>query len=790
MSLSIQKMVSDGTLSTIVLGVQYLQRNDVYVRIAGVETPQSGAPSGYTWSFLDNSTIRVLPVVPAGVEVVVYRRTDLGAMYNIYNQNAQFDESTIDENNQQLLYISQEYFEQGIPAQLIDSVEYVREDTVNMYYRLKLSDGSYTAEFPIPKGGAAGFEALRRSYADAGLTLVDGSFEDGGVLTNVTDILLHKVSGVAYSWSGALPKIVAAGTLPSSDVKFVSKKESFIRTQLSSAVGAAMVAWVGGEAGKLKKTLEERFNSAFIVDFATEYLTMEEIAQIKIDYTVGTLNQKPTVDITARLIQAIADLGGSHDTTVAYLYEPAKVLQMPSGAMGVNLNLLERFLVSKNNINIRGAGMFNTRLCHIGTGHAQEMFRFKEAYACGLSHMTLDGGMPWRPDGTETYGVDVPLVIDQCAHFYSEGLNLCNYRHRGLQAIHLWESYFDDFRCFNGGWLRTGTTRAPGGIFFDDYLKESTTFSGSESNQVYFGKYAFSGVGAVYHFISPCFNIHFNHVVSEGMTFNSGYIPNGMNVAKVVVDGGSAGVVVGHAWYYFHDQPIIAAQQAVLFDFTNAGPGCKFDNQVVIQEIPVGSSNLLEVSTFANNASAYPVTVNASISDANCTTLFGNAAAGALLQGDIFYRKDTARTIENWMGTYGPSNFIGTVTMSTGAFNGTPPVVYQYDGRSVTLSAIDGSGSFAEYKCRAIANFNGATGTSRMQKGITVTKQSTGTYSATFDKQMPDANYSICHALQKASSNTDSFDIASMTQNGFTFVVKNSAGALVDASIICLSVFR
>ena len=71
MSLSIQKMVSDGTLSTIVLGVQYLQRNDMYMRIAGVETPQSGAPSGYTWSFLDNNTIRVLPVVPAGVEVVV-----------------------------------------------------------------------------------------------------------------------------------------------------------------------------------------------------------------------------------------------------------------------------------------------------------------------------------------------------------------------------------------------------------------------------------------------------------------------------------------------------------------------------------------------------------------------------------------------------------------------------------------------------------------------------------------------------------------------------------------------
>ena len=97
MSLSIQELVSDGTLSTVVLGVEYRQRNDMYMRIAGVETPQSGAPSGYTWSFVDNNTIKILPVVPAGVTVIIYRRTDLDAMYNIFSQNAQFDESTLEQ---------------------------------------------------------------------------------------------------------------------------------------------------------------------------------------------------------------------------------------------------------------------------------------------------------------------------------------------------------------------------------------------------------------------------------------------------------------------------------------------------------------------------------------------------------------------------------------------------------------------------------------------------------------------------------------------------------------------
>lgn len=149
---SIQKMVSDGTLSTIALGIQYLQRNDIYIRIAGEETPQVGAPSGYTWSFIDNTTLKILPVVPNGIEVLVYRRTDVDAMYNIYSQNAQFDEATIDENNQQLLYIAQEYLEQGLPGAGINSLEYINTVAGINYYRFSLTDGSYTPPFGVPDG--------------------------------------------------------------------------------------------------------------------------------------------------------------------------------------------------------------------------------------------------------------------------------------------------------------------------------------------------------------------------------------------------------------------------------------------------------------------------------------------------------------------------------------------------------------------------------------------------------------------------------------------------------------
>lgn len=207
---SIQKMVSDGALSTVVLGIQYLQRNDIYIRIAGVDTPQSGAPSGYTWSFINNTTIKILPVVPNGVEVVIYRRTDVNAMYNVYSQNAQFDEATIDENNTQLLYIAQEYLEQGLPGAGIDTIEFLRDDGINTYYRIKRTDGSYSDEFAVPSVGSYANvlvrESIRRSYAAYGFNLVAGSFQYGFTIVTVNDVVLDETTGKVYSG--------AAGTYP------------------------------------------------------------------------------------------------------------------------------------------------------------------------------------------------------------------------------------------------------------------------------------------------------------------------------------------------------------------------------------------------------------------------------------------------------------------------------------------------------------------------------------------------------------------------------------------------
>lgn len=75
-----------------------------------------------------------------------------------------------------------------------------------------------------PNSGGAGWarpdlqvmELYRRSYAEAGYSVVDGSFEVGGTISSAAEALIHEASGKTYSWEGALPKNVPAGSTPDS----------------------------------------------------------------------------------------------------------------------------------------------------------------------------------------------------------------------------------------------------------------------------------------------------------------------------------------------------------------------------------------------------------------------------------------------------------------------------------------------------------------------------------------------------------------------------------------------
>ena len=56
--------------------------------------------------------------------------------------------------------------------------------------------------------------ALKHAAIQSGLTLVNGSFEMGATVTTSTQVVWFEVEGSFYSWAGTLPKVVTAGSTP------------------------------------------------------------------------------------------------------------------------------------------------------------------------------------------------------------------------------------------------------------------------------------------------------------------------------------------------------------------------------------------------------------------------------------------------------------------------------------------------------------------------------------------------------------------------------------------------
>lgn len=108
-SYSIQRAVSDGSLNRIAVSLEYLDKSDISVWVDDIQIPETGAEQ-YPWSW-DGDDIVFSSNIPNGIEVLVRRSTNRGAVQNVFSGRAEFSNKTMDENFTQMLYLAQEYSE-------------------------------------------------------------------------------------------------------------------------------------------------------------------------------------------------------------------------------------------------------------------------------------------------------------------------------------------------------------------------------------------------------------------------------------------------------------------------------------------------------------------------------------------------------------------------------------------------------------------------------------------------------------------------------------------------------
>lgn len=79
-------------------------------------------------------------------------------------------------------------------------------------------------------------EQWRRSLAEAGLTLVNGSFEEGATVNNKTDAVWHIAGGQCYTWGGSLPKSIPVNSTPENSGGISEDGWNSVHTQSTLAV--------------------------------------------------------------------------------------------------------------------------------------------------------------------------------------------------------------------------------------------------------------------------------------------------------------------------------------------------------------------------------------------------------------------------------------------------------------------------------------------------------------------------------------------------------------------------
>ena len=96
-------------------------------------------------------------------------------------------------------------------------------------------------------------EQWRRILAEAGLSLVNGSFEEGATVSSKEDVVWYSALGSCYFWDGALPKTIAAGSTPASSGgigagAWLSVDDTTLRSELSGTGGINLIGGVSSVA--------------------------------------------------------------------------------------------------------------------------------------------------------------------------------------------------------------------------------------------------------------------------------------------------------------------------------------------------------------------------------------------------------------------------------------------------------------------------------------------------------------------------------------------------------------
>lgn len=787
----------DGVTTIFDFNFPYQKETEIFVTVDGVQVP-------YVWVAGSTASVQVVPAPALGTKVRIYRSTMAYVPLHLFAAGVPFLPRYVDENSKQLLYCLQEGISEFGDA-LAQSTEALAGVAAAQAAAQAAAASANTAVqnagralrippeepviAPLPlavqrankllgfdsEGRVAMLSAATDSAAQLALDLLSQDPNKGLALIGRA---VRQVKSVAElrTIQGSHPGDLAATASYYADyglplAKFDSGRGtySWVADSLAADNGGTVIQPTGVPTGRW-------------------FLVIDQFVSLRQFGAYGD----GVHDDTEAILRCIAAHPGVHDILSWSTVTPAGwTIYVGVGTYLIGSNpAYPRVLVKKNNVRFLGAGEGNSIWMAPTTRNIAEVCRFLEAYRCEMSNMSIDGGLPFTPTGTENYGADVGLVLDQVAYFRSTNLTVQQCRITACDTTHLWESHFTNLSHLGCGWFGTPDRRGGGWHFTGDRSESNPGtggFPGAESNQITCDKYSSNCLGTHLSVMAPVFNLRIGKAILEGRTYNREIYA--LNQPLVRVSGLSEGIDV-NMYVYAHEQPFQYGSQ--LISFENGGQACRFKvNMYKETTLPGHYDPILDI---VGTTSAWPLLLDLELQDIGGTTRYFAVSGGASgVEGRIGYRTNVTGK--------DPATMWGSDTLRRSKVNISAHVGdFTIDRRMRTVveartrymwSPPSGGALYALGVCPAFVQFSGTTlVASKMNNFSTVSRSGVGAgkYRVYWTTPLP-ANHVVNINIGgvPAAQCPAAVNINEITAEYVDFYVWDRTGNNVDPTIVILN---
>lgn len=449
MAYSIQTATSDGTLNTLDLTFKYMDKSHVHVYVDDILVDGSS----YTYTWLTDTRIKLVPTVAQGSVVKLIRKTLTAEMWHIFSQGARFSTTSIDENYTQLLYLAQEYTE-GVYVS-----DFYTDLDLHLHRLLNLGD-------PINDGDAVNLKTLKEYLPNLDLLVPIADRVTTLEQTTVTTVELGANTG--SSGVGTTHGMSVQGVLDG----------TFVYSTLRAYSGSATRLWLGGRSnifdnahGTWVRTHEIAAytdnDGTYLVDALGRGWTRQYTGDISVLwFGADRVGLDDSYLATQRAIDWASTLGG--------------VVHAPAGQY-----LWRSMPVMKNGVTLKGDGYYKgddasregvTSFLaeHSGAG----MLSLKGAIGVGLSNFSLQGSPSIRPKTGLLLGRS---SLASAGHHSIRDVSVIGwFTVAAIYSIASEDNVWDNVLTWNfGGEAQYGFVSSPQDIFNIDGLVTSTNLNNS-----------------------------------------------------------------------------------------------------------------------------------------------------------------------------------------------------------------------------------------------------------------------------------------------------------------------